>query len=456
MANEYGGYGFDENGFVLPSQNPYQYGGNQGGGQVSLNPNPGATYGRGMGAYGRLGKWAGKSPWNSMGLTAGMDMLAGGDPRKALMGSAMGTAKNELLKYGLKQGLGTALGGQALGALGGPLGMAAMAAAPFLIKGISGGIGKLFGHGHKDPSAQQLAMGDAKAGLNNMRGTYGTDMSTGQQMLDKYNPMMEAQISRLNDLSSRGLSSDYATRAQAQAAQFSQAGADKAMAGLRGAAGLMGGGNLLGRAAQVQQGLAQGAAQGAYGLAQQDLAMQPQYINALQGMIGNQVNRGQSLFNQGRSGMMGIDQQMYNLNAQEKARADAMSQNNRDREAMALGGIANLAGTAMGMEQSRGQFNDMMNLYGDGAGVKKMGDGFMNQGPIEQAPDFGGVGLNPQGNYDVQAGAGSGFRPEISGGIPELPYQMQVPGLFRNSGPRFPGQRQPVTGTRLPVSGYRL
>ena len=301
-------------------------------------------------------------------------------------------------------------------------------------------------------------MGEAKAGLNNMRGTYGTDMGTGQQMLDKYNPMMEAQISRLNDLSSRGLSSDYATRAQAQAAQFAQAGADKAMAGLRGAAGLMGGGNLLGRAAQVQQGLAAGSAQGAYGLAQQDLAMQPQYINALQGMIGNQIGRGQNLYNQGRSGMMGIDQQMYNLNAQEKARADSISQNNRDREAMALGGIANLAGTAMGMEQSRGQFNDMMKLYGDGSGMTAMGDGFTNQNPIMQDPNFGGVGLAPQGNYDVQAAPGTGFRPDISGGMPDLGYQTQVPGLFTNPGPRFPGRRYPTTmpGARLPVSGFQL
>lgn len=460
MSNEYGnyGFGFDENGLTLPAQNPFRYGGNQGGGQVSLNPDPNALYGRGMGAFGRLGKWAGRSPLNSMGLTAGMNILAGGDPRKALMGSVMGTAQNELLKYGLKQGLGTALGGQALGALGGPLGMAAMAAAPFLMKGISGGIGRLFGGGKKGPSAQEIAMGEAKAGLNNMRGTYGTDMGTGQQMLDKYNPMMEAQISRLNDLSSRGLSSDYATRAQAQAAQFAQAGADKAMAGLRGAAGLMGGGNLLGRAAQVQQGLASGAAQGAYGLAQQDLAMQPQYINALQGMIGNQINRGQNLFNQGRSGMMGIDQQMYNLNAQEKARADAISQNNRDREAMALGGIANLAGTALGMEQSRGQFNDMMKLYGDGSGMTRMGDGFNPPDPIIEEPDFGGYGLAPQGNYDMQARPGSGFRPEISGGIPDLGLQTQVPGLFTNPGSRFPGRRYPTTvpGVRLPVSGFNL
>jgi len=394
--------------------------------------------GAGNGAYGRLGKFA-KSPLGSAGVTAGLNILAGGDPRQAITGSLMGTAKNELLKYGLKQGLGTALGGQALGALGGPLGMAAMAAAPFLLKGISGGIGRLFGGGKKGPSQQELAMGESKANLNNMRGTYGADMGTGQQMLDKYNPMMEAQISRLNDLSSRGLSSDYATRAQAQAAQFAQAGADKAMAGLRGAAGLMGGGNLLGRAAQVQQGLAAGSAQGAYGLAQQDLAMQPQYINALQGMIGNQIGRGQNLFNQGRSGMMGIDQQMYNLNAQEKARADSISQNNRDREAMALGGIANLAGTAMGMEQSRGQFNDMMKLYGDGSEIKAMGDGFMNQDPMMQDPYFGdlaprGGGFAPQ----VQAAPRTGFRPDLG-------YQTQVPGLF--------DPRRRILDRRVPALG---
>lgn len=457
MANGYGGYNFGAGGLETPN-----YGYNT----QSINPDydsyskyqqAAGMNGAGNGAYGRLGKFA-KSPLGSAGVTAGLNMLAGGDPRQAITGSLMGTAKNELLKYGLKQGLGTALGGQALGALGGPLGMAAMAAAPFLMKGISGGIGRLFGGGNKGPSPQELAMGEAKAGLNNMRGTYGTDMGTGQQMLDKYNPMMEAQISRLNDLSSRGLSSDYATRAQAQAAQFAQAGADKAMAGLRGAAGLMGGGNLLGRAAQVQQGLAAGSAQGAYGLAQQDIAMQPQYINALQGMIGNQIGRGQNLYNQGRSGMMGIDQQMYNLNAQEKARADSISQNNRDREAMALGGIANLAGTAMGMEQSRGQFNDMMKLYGDGSGMTAMGDGFMNQGPMMQDPNFGGVGLAPQGNYDMQADPRTGFRPDISGGMPDLGYQTQVPGLFTNPGPRFPGRRYPTTmpGARLPVSGFQL
>lgn len=440
MSNDNGnyGFGFDGNGIILPAQNPFQYGGNQGGGQVSINPDPNAIYGQGMGAFGRLGRFA-KTPLGSAGVTAGLNMLAGGDPRKALMGSLMGTAQNELLKYGLKQGLGTALGGQALGALGGPLGMAAMAAAPFLMKGISGGIGRLFGRGNSGPSPQEIAMGEAKAGLNNMRGTYGTDMGTGQQMLDKYNPMMEAQISRLNDLASRGLSSDYATRAQAQAAQFAQAGANRAMAGLRGAAGLMGGGNLLGRAAQVQQGLASGAAQGAYGLAQQDLAMQPQYINALQGMIGNQINRGQNLFNQGRSGMMGIDQQMYNLNAQEKARADALAQANRDREAMALGGIANLAGTALGMEQSRGQFNDMMKLYGDGSGIKPMGDGFNPPNPIQAMPDLSGIGSSRIGNYDVPMipdvpmRPGSGFRPNLQFDIGTIAPQMPNPSVLRRS-----------------------
>jgi hypothetical protein len=457
MANGYGGYNFGSGG--LENQN---WGGNS----QSINPDPDSYYnyqqaagmnGAGNGFYGRLGKLA-KSPLGSMGVTSGLNMLAGGDPRKALMGSIMGTGQNELLKYGLKQGLGTALGGQALGALGGPLGMAAMAASPFLMKGISGGIGRLFGGGNRGPSQQELAMGEAKGNLMGMRGTYGSDVGAGQALRDKYNPMLENQIGRMQELADRGLSSEYNTRQMAGAAANTEAARRAAESRMRATGGMLGGGQALAGYGGINQAAVGGMAQGAYNAAQNNMNQQPGYIQALAGMAGSQINRGDNYYNQGRQGMMGLDQNLYNLNAQEKARADAMSQNNRDREAMALGGIANLAGTAMGMEQSRGQFDDMMKLYGDGAGMRQMGDGFTNQGPMMQNPDFGGVGLNPQGNYDVQAGAGSGYRPEISGGIPELPYEMQVPGLFRNSGPRLPGRRFPtnVPGARLPVSGFQL
>jgi hypothetical protein len=66
----------------------------------------------------------------------------------------------------------------------------------------------------------------------------------------------------------------------------------------------------------------------------------------------------------------------------------------------------------------------MMKLYGDGAGIGQMGDGFTNQGPVMQNPDFGGIGLNPQGNYGVKAKT-SGYRPQL---------QFNGPGFWGSGG----------------------
>jgi hypothetical protein len=238
--------------------------------------------------------------------------------------------------------------------------MLAMSALPFLGKGMSS-LGKSLGIGKKSgPSAQDLAMGEAKGNLMNMRGSYGTDMGTGQAMLDKYNPMLESQIGRMQELADRGLSTEYNTRQMAGAAANTESARRAAEARMRATGGMLGGGQALAGYGGINQAAVGGMAQGAYNAAQNNMNQQPGYIQALAGMAGSQINRGDNYYNQGRQGMMGLDQNLYNLNAQEKARADAMSQQNRDREASMIGGVMNMAGTAAGMEQSRRQNRDYM------------------------------------------------------------------------------------------------
>lgn len=302
------------------------------------------------------------SPAGRLGTQALMGMLNGQNAGQAALGAGMDYGKNQLMRYGAKQLLGGALGSQAAGFLGGPYGMIASAALPFLGKGMSS-LGRSLGIGRRTgPSAQDLAMGEAKGNLMGMRGTFGTDMGTGQAMLDKYNPMLEAQIGRMQELADRGLSSEYNTRQMAGAAANTENARRAAEARMRATGGMLGGGQALAGYGGINQAAVGGMAQGAYNAAQTNMNSQPGYINQLSGMIGNQINRGQNMFNMGRQGMMGLDQNLYNLNAQEKARADAMAQANRNREAQMISGVANLAGTAAGMEQSRKQQRDYMNM----------------------------------------------------------------------------------------------
>ena len=354
---------------------------------------------------GPMGQFAGVkralgSPAGRMGTQALMGMLNGQNPGQAALGAGMDYGKNELMKYGTKQLLGGALGGQAAGFLGGPYGMLAMAALPYLGKGISS-LGKSLGIGKKSgPSSQDLAMGEAKGNLTNMRGSYGTDMGTGQAMLDKYNPMLESQIGRMQELADRGLSTEYNTRQLAGAAANTENARRAAESRMRATGGMLGGGQALAGYGGINQAAVGGMAQGAYNAAQTNMNSQPGYINQMAGMIGGQINRGQGLFNQGRQGMMGLDQNLYNLNAQEKARADALSQSNRAREAQMIGGVANLAGTAAGMEQSRKQNRDYMNmLYGNTNDNSTAGSNPSGSAPPNLS--FNDTPMNPDGSYSV-------------------------------------------------------
>ena len=379
------------------------------------NYNTGYQFGRPVGnnqvangfqgrASGPTGQFAGVkralgSPAGRMGTQALMGMLNGQNPGQSALGAGMDYGKNELMKYGTKQLLGGALGGQAAGFLGGPYGMLAMAALPYLGKGISS-LGRSLGIGKKSgPSSQDLAMGEAKGNLMNMRGSYGTDMGTGQAMLDKYNPMLESQIGRMQELADRGLSTEYNTRQMAGAAANTENARRAAESRMRATGGMLGGGQALAGYGGINQAAVGGMAQGAYNAAQTNMNSQPGYINQMAGMIGGQINRGQGLFNQGRQGMMGLDQNLYNLNAQEKARADALSQANRAREAQMIGGVANLAGTAAGMEQSRKQNREYMNmLYGD---TNTSTSGNNPSGSVPPNLSFDNTPINPDGSYSV-------------------------------------------------------
>jgi hypothetical protein len=370
-------------------------------GDEGLKQASNGTYGRVAGPMGQFAgvKRALGSPAGRMGTQALMGMMNGQNPGQAAMGAGMDFAKGKVMEYGAKQLLGGALGGQAAGFIGGPYGMLAMAALPYLGKGISS-LGKSLGIGKRSgPSAQELAMGEAKGNLAGMRGTYGTDMGTGQAMLDKYNPMLESQIGRMQELADRGLSTEYNTRQLAGAAANTENARRAAESRMRATGGMVGGGQALSGYGGINQAAVGGMAQGAYNAAQTNMNSQPGYINQLSGMIGGQINRGQGLFNTGRQGMMGLDQTLYNLNAQEKARADANAQANRTREAQMISGVANLAGTAAGMEQSRKQNRDIMNLlYGD---TKASASENNPSGSVPPNLSFDDTPMNPDGSYSV-------------------------------------------------------
>lgn len=397
----------------------------------------------------------------------GMPMQAQGNRGRAngLLGMLGSTARQMGPQYLLNQAFGKNFGGtgqlgqyalrQALGGAGmKALGMAipgvnavqlGMAALPFLSKGISS-LGKtLFGGGNRGPSPEQIAMGESKANIANMRGAYGADIGTGQSMLDRYNPMMEETIGRLQDLSNRGLSSSYGTTQMAGAAAGTEAARRAAESRMRATGGMIGGGQALSGYGGINQAAVSGMAQGAYDVAGRNLAMQPQLIGQLQGAIGNQINRGDRYVNTGRQGMFNVDQNLYNMNSAEQRQNQAVSQANRDREAMALAGVANLAGTAMGMEQSRRDMNRFMDMYGDqsdDAGRMFDASGGM---PIQQGPVFGGNNIASPGVTDGMIQGGSGFRPEISGALPYPFDQIPAPSMPRNPMFRLPHSRGNLT-----------
>jgi hypothetical protein len=203
----------------------------------------------------------------------------------------------------------------------------------------------------------------------------------------------------MQELADRGLSTEYNTRQLAGAAANTENARRAAESRMRATGGMLGGGQALAGYGGINQAAVGGMAQGAYNAAQTNMNSQPGYINQLSGMIGGQINRGQGLFNQGRQGMMGLDQNLYNLNSQEKARADALSQANRAREAQMIGGVANLAGTAAGMEQSRKQNRDYMNmLYGDN---NTSTSGNNPSGSVPPNLSFDDTPMNPDGSYSV-------------------------------------------------------
>lgn len=372
--------------------------------------------GSGMGMMGGGGQFnnfnrAMSTPLGRMGTNAIMGMMNGQNFGQAATGAAMDFGKSALMKYGTKQLLGGALGGQAAGFLGGPWGMAAMAAAPMISKGLSS-LGRSLGIGGRKhgPSAQEVAMGEAKGNLAGMRGTYGADMAAGQALRDKYNPMLENQIGRMQELADRGLSTEYNTRQMAGAAANTEAARRAAEARMKATSGMMGGGQALSGFGGINQAAIGAQAQGGYQAAMNNMNSQPGYIQALAGMAGSQIGRGDNYYNQGRSGMMGLDQSLYNLNAQEKARADALSQANRDREANMIGGVMNMAGTAMGMEQARRSNNDYLTalgLRGNAGSTGLSADDFAGKPGFGGATDSAGIarelmqdeayqGFNPQ------------------------------------------------------------
>lgn len=405
-----GGYQFGPNGLQMPNDEGYLQ---------SINPN--GMMGAGMGMMGGGGQFknfnkAMGTPLGRIGSNAIMGILGGQDPGKALMGAGMDFGKSALMKYGTKQLLGGALGGQAAGFLGGPWGMAAMAAMPFLSKGFSS-LGRSLGIGKRSgPSAQELAMGEAKGNLMGMRGTYGADMGAGQALRDKYNPMLEAQIGRMQELADRGLSSEYNTRQMAGAAANTENARRAAEARMKATGAMVGGGQALAGYGGINQAAVGGMAQGAYNAAQNNMNSQPGYIQALAGMAGSQINRGDNYYNMGRQGMMGLDQNLYNLNAQEKARADAMSQQNRDREASMIGGVMNMAGTAAGMEQSRRQNRDYMNALFPSADSTGITDPRSAGIADEILRDEAYQGFNPQAPQ-MQFDPGFGYQPSMPSSV---------------------------------------
>jgi hypothetical protein len=225
------------------------------GGLMSIN-GPG-SYGGGSGAYFRSnpGQFKLNGPGQnpdpsfptqnaaqngSQGAAAG---LMGG-----LRDYGMGALPNML--FGSKGGPLASLGQYGLKALGmgiPGIGQAQLVGSllPAALGGLSS-LGRSLGIGRRSgPSQEELAMGEAKGNLANMRGSFGTDMGTGQAMLDKYNPMLESQIGRMQELADRGLSTEYNTRQMSGAAANTEAARRAAEARMRATGGMLGGGQAL-------------------------------------------------------------------------------------------------------------------------------------------------------------------------------------------------------------------
>jgi len=397
------------------------------------------------------------------GLMGGLRDFGVGTLTNQLFGSRGGPMAT-LGQYGLRQALGGA-GMKALGMAIPGVGQAQMIGAllPAALGGLSS-LGRSLGIGrHSGPSQQELAMGEAKSNLAGMRGSFANDMGTGQSMLDKYNPMLDAQIGRLQDLANRGLSTEYNTRQMAGAAAQTEAARRAAESRMRATSGMIGGGQALSGFGGINQAAVGGMAQGAYNAAINDMNQQPGYINQLSGMIGNQINRGQGLFNQGRSGMMGVDQQMYSMNAQEKARADALAQANRDREAAAMGGIAQLGMSYLGDQANERQMDRLMKMYGMGDEAQAMPYNGMNvRDLVAQRAAGNPGGMAPQTQMPGQIGVGNrqfGYSDGSDVGV-------SAPPMIGNRGPRignmnpmsmaYSGNEFPNNQFRLPYSGFRL
>jgi hypothetical protein len=337
-------------------------------------------------------------------------------------------------QYALRQGLGGA-GMKALGMAIPGVGQAQMIGAllPAALGGLSS-LGKSLGIGRKSgPSQQEIEMGQAKGNMQSMRGSYGEDMGTGRSMLDKYNPMLEDQIGKLRELSERGLSTEYNTRQMAGAAVNTESARRAAEARMRATSGMIGGGQALSGFGGINQAAIGAQAQGGYNAAMNNMNQQPGYINQMSGMIGNQINRGQGLFNQGRQNMFQLDQNMYNLNAQEKARADALSQANRDREGAAMGGIAQLGMSYLGDQANQSQMDRLMKMYGMGDEAQSMPYGGMNVRDLV-AQRAGGTpgGMAPQTQMPGQMPGVGNRQFDFQGGNPTV----DIP-TFKRSGPRM-------------------
>lgn len=404
------------------------------------------------------------------GLMGGLRDFGIGTLTNQLFGSRGGPMAT-LGQYGLRQALGGA-GMKALGMAIPGVGQAQMIGAllPAALGGLSS-LGRSLGIGRKTgPSPEELAMGESKANLANMRGSFGADMATGQSMLDRYNPMLEAQISRMQDLANRGLSTDYNTRQMAGAAATTEAARRAAESRMRATGSMMGGGQALAGYGGINQAAVGGMAQGAYNAAINDMNQQPGYINQLSGMIGSQINRGQGLFNAGRAGTMGLDQQMYSLNAQEKARADALSQANRDREAAAIGGIAQMGMSYLGDQANERQMDRLMKMYGMGDEAQAMPYNGMNVRDLVAGRAAGNLsGMAPQAQMPGQIGVGNrqfGYS-DGSEAAPEYPYWAGRPGGVNGQllGRRLPRTNMNLAGMdpefpnnsfRLPMTGFRL
>lgn len=453
-----GGYQFGPGGLSIPNDEGY--------GQSLYRPVPGMNPDPSMAQAGVQGA--------AGGLMGGLKNYGMGALPNMLFGSKGGPMAS-LGQYGLKQAFGGA-GLKALG-MGIPgIGQAQLVGSllPAALGGLSS-LGRSLGIGRRSgPSQEELAMGEAKGNLANMRGSFGTDMGTGQSMLDKYNPMLESQIGRMQELADRGLSTEYNTRQMSGAAANTEAARRAAEARMRATGGMLGGGQALAGYGGINQAAVGGMAQGAYNAAQNNMNSQPGYINQLSGMIGGQINRGQGLFNAGRSGMMGLDQTMYNLNAQEKARADALSQSNRDREAAALGGIAQLGATYMGDQANERQMDRLMRMYAGDEAQSMPYNGMNVRDLIAQRAGGTPGGMAPQMQMPGQLGVGNrefGYSDGSGMAEPQIPYWAQKPGALTSGvlGPRNPrmgnmnpvsmaysGNEFPNNNFKLPVSGFRL